>query len=293
MSKKIRLTEEDLSEIRDDFEKSLKMIKLSDGKMNFTKTFGTINRKATLYFTEIAYLKTMSLVSNFDKEVAWHGIAKRHDTEEDAYIISDILVYPQEVTGATVTTDQNKYQDWLMNHDDDVFNNIRMQGHSHVDMGVTPSTVDTSLYERLLDQLDDDMFYIFMILNKKGNQMVKIYDMAKNVLFETADVTVSVIDDVIGLRGFLDNAKSLVSDRKYTYTPPKNTDKKDDKSKTDKADKKSDGKNNVKELPETSGFYGGTKRYKKKKKTPTSTGYGGHSGSHYDGYYGDYDGYGY
>lgn len=220
MSKIIKMTAQNLDELRKDFEEALKGVKLSDGKINFTKKFGNIQRKATLYFTELAYLKMLTLVREFDKEVAWHGIAKRHDTEEDAYIISDILVYPQEVTGATVNTDQEKYQMWLMSHEDDVFNNIRMQGHSHVNMGTTPSTVDTSLYERLLDQLDDTMFYIFLIWNKRNEKTIKIYDLAKNVLFETADVTVSLIEDGTGMEKFLSTAKEMVQDKKYTPTTP-------------------------------------------------------------------------
>lgn len=220
MSKIIKMTSQNLDELRKDFEEALKGVKLSDGKINFTKTFGNIQRKATLYFTELAYLKMLTLVREFDKEVAWHGIAKRHDTEEDAYVISDILVYPQEVTGATVNTDQEKYQMWLMSHEDDVFNNIRMQGHSHVNMGTTPSTVDTSLYERLLDQLDDSMFYIFLIWNKRNEKTIKIYDLAKNVLFETADVTVSLMEDGTGMEKFLSTAKEMVQDKKYTPTTP-------------------------------------------------------------------------
>jgi len=191
MSKIIKLTDENLDEIRRDFETALHGLKLSDGKINFTKSFGNIDRKAKLYFAEVAYLKMLTLVREFDKEVAWHGIAHRKDDEADAYVISDILVYPQEVTGSTVNTDQEEYQMWLMNQEDDVFNNIRMQGHSHVNMGTSPSTVDTSLYERILEQLDDDMFYIFLIWNKRNEKTIKIYDLAENVLFETADVTVS------------------------------------------------------------------------------------------------------
>jgi hypothetical protein len=34
-------------------------------------------------------------------------------------------------------------------------------------MGTTPSGVDTNLYDQLLGQLEDDMFYIFMIWNKR------------------------------------------------------------------------------------------------------------------------------
>lgn len=216
MSKIIKMTNENLNEIMRDFAETLKGLKLSDGKINFTKTFGTLDRKAVLYFTEIAYLKMLTLVREFSKEVAWHGIAKRKEDEEDAYVISDILVYPQEVTGSTVNTDQEEYQTWLMERDDEEFNNIRMQGHSHVSMSTSPSTVDTTLYERILEQLDDDMFYIFLIWNKRNEKTIKIYDLAKNVLFETADVTVSVLDGDIGLEAFINTAKDMVQEKKYT-----------------------------------------------------------------------------
>lgn len=218
MAKIIKLTPEYLEEVRQDFEAALAGMKLSDGKINFTKTFGTINRKATVFFTEMAWQKMQALIREFDKEVAWHGVAKRgDDPERDEYIISDILVYPQEVTGATVTTDQVKYQMWLYDDEnDDVFNDIRMQGHSHVNMATTPSGVDTSLYERILDQMDDSTFYIFLIYNKRGDYTYKIYDMAKNILFETSDVTVEILGNGFDMQAFLKDARSKVVN-KTTY----------------------------------------------------------------------------
>lgn len=196
MSKFIKVTKEYLDEVRRDFEEALTSSKFSDGKITFTKTIGTTDRKAKVFFTPEAWRKMQALISNFNKEVAWHGIAYRgNDESKDEYYITDILVYPQEVTGATVNTDQEQYEMWLMSHDDDVFNNIRMQGHSHVNMGVTPSSVDTSLYDKLLDQLDDTMFYIFMIWNKQKEKTVKIYDLKKNILFDTADVTIKTLKD--------------------------------------------------------------------------------------------------
>lgn len=249
MSKQIKITEDVLNEIRRDFEEALSSGKFSDGKVTFTKTLGEIDRKATVFFTEIAWLKMQTLIREFDKEVAWHGIAKRGtDDSKDEYYIEDILVYPQEVTGATVTTDQEKYQTWLMDHDDEVFNNIRMQGHSHVNMGVTPSSVDTSLYERILDQLEDDMFYIFMIWNKRGDKTVKIYDLLKNVMFDTRDITVEVMDDGSGIEGFIKQAKELVKNKSIvsTYTSVTNIkhdsrteDKNSDDKKDDKKEKSS------------------------------------------------------
>lgn len=218
MAKIIKLTDECIEQARKDFEESLKNIKLSDGKISFTKSFSSIQRKATIYFTEIAWLKMQTLVREFSDEVAWHGIAARgEDPEKDEYIITDILVYPQDVTGATVTTNQEEYENWLNELDDDSFNNLRMQGHSHVNMGVTPSSTDNNLYESILAQLKSDMFYIFMIWNKKGDRTVKLYDMAKNVLFETIDCTISILDDGTGTEKFLKDAKTKVRKAPYSY----------------------------------------------------------------------------
>lgn len=214
MSKMIKLTQEYLDEIRKDFESSLRDIKITDGKISYTKTFGYINRKAKVYFTETAWLKMQALISEFSTEVAWHGIAYRgSDETKDEYFITDILVYPQEVTGGTVNTDQEKYEMWLMEHDDDVFNNMRMQGHSHVNMSTTPSSVDITHQEKILAQLDDDMFYIFMIWNKKGDKTIKIYDLLKNVLFDGTDVSVDIQDDGTGIYSFIDDAKKMVENK--------------------------------------------------------------------------------
>lgn len=216
MSKLIKLMPETFDNIVADFREKLATAKLSDGKINYTRSFDKIERKAELKFTELAWLKMQTLVREYDKEIAWHGIAMRGDDKtKDEYIITDIIVYPQEVTGATVTTDQAEYQGWLYNLDDEVFNNVRMQGHSHVNMGVSPSAVDTNLYESLLAQLDDTMFYIFIIWNKRNEKTVKIYDLAKNVLFETQDITVSVMDDDIGIEALLRDAKNKVKDKSY------------------------------------------------------------------------------
>lgn len=222
MSKVIKLSQDILEQYTQEFYETLRTGKFSDGKVNFTKTLGTVDRKATVIFTEMAWQKMQTLVREFDKEVAWHGIAERCD-EKDTYLISDILVYPQEVTGATVTTDQEKYQMWLMSQEDEVFNNIRMQGHSHVNMGVTPSGVDLNLYENILEQLDEDMFYIFMIWNKRWDKTIKIYDIRENILFETADVTVSVQEEDGGLSAFLKEAKELVVSKVYSYGVAGNT----------------------------------------------------------------------
>lgn len=217
MGKYIRLNEEFMEQARRDFEDALKKAKLSDGKFSFTKTFTRPGKDtATVYFTPFAWLKMVALIGGFDKEVAWHGVTTRYgDPENNEYLVSDIIVYPQEVTGATVNTDKVEYQTWLMSQPDEIFNHIRMQGHSHVNMGVSPSSVDINDQEGILSQLEDDMFYIFLICNKKMDIYAKIFDLAKNTVFETNEVTVTVVADGLSLAEFLKEAKDKVRTKSY------------------------------------------------------------------------------
>lgn len=219
MSKPIKMTEQYMAECRADFEKALQLTKLADGKLSFTKVFTCGDRKATVVFTAGAWAKMALLVKEFDKEVAWHGVAHRATDEAvDEYIIEDIVVYPQEVSGTTVEMDTEKYAEWLMqNADDERFNNIHMQGHSHVNMPTSPSSVDLNHQEEILNMLGDDDFYIFMIWNKSFVSTNKIYDLKKNVLFEDKDITVKLEGEHEGLAEFLKTAKDMVKQKSYTY----------------------------------------------------------------------------
>ena len=216
MSKIIKVTPEIAEEARRDFEKVLAIGKFADGRLSFTKDFTKIQRNATVFFTPLAWAKMLALINGFSDEVAWHGVAHRgDDPTKDEYIISDILVYPQEVTGSTVTTDQTGYEEFLAGLDDDTFNNLRFQGHSHVNMGVSASPTDVNLLESILAQLESSMFYIFMIWNKRLEFSAKIYDLAKNVLFETSDVEVKIVGQE-GLADFMKDAKAVVKRKQYT-----------------------------------------------------------------------------
>lgn len=224
MSKIIRMTPDIETQCRADFEKALAGAKIADGKFTFSKTFTGTQRKAVVHYTAEAWDKQLRVLKDFDKEVAWHGVAYRdEDPNKDDYYITDIMVYPQTVTGSTVEMDTEEYARWLMdNIEDERFDNIHMQAHSHVHMGTTPSSVDLTHQEEILHMLGDDDFYIFMIWNKSLAKTNKIYDLRKNVLFETADITVSV-EGQDRLDGFIKEAKAMVKDKVYHYTPSQAT----------------------------------------------------------------------
>lgn len=220
MSKFIRVPEEALEDIRAGFEAALSSTRFACGKFSFSKTFPDIRRDARIHYTREAWEKQRRLIDVFDKEVAWHGIASRgEDENSDDYYISDILVYPQTVTGASVDMDEEAYAKWITDHlmvGDERFEHIYMQAHSHVRMATSPSPTDLSHQADILSQLKDDDFYIFMIWNKNGSNTIWIYDMKKNILFEDKDIFV-VVDGEQDYDAFIAEAKSLVKDRVTTY----------------------------------------------------------------------------
>ena len=138
-----------------------------------------------------------ALVHKYGTEVEWHGLVERKGEAE--FLIKDILIFPHEVSSATVVSDQRCYEEWLDSLDDETFNACRFHGHSHVNMAVSPSGVDMTYRKNILGNFatpgaGDDYFYIFIITNKKGDISGEIYDLSNNALYATNEIEFSVIE---------------------------------------------------------------------------------------------------
>lgn len=180
----IRLTNKQMQELITEFRKNLKTVKTITNTVNLSFKFPKQEKPpAKLVIKLEAWLKIQALVDQCDKEIAWHGLVTKHGR---TYTIEDILVFPQTVTGTTVTSDETAYSLWLAQQPDEVFNKIRFHGHSHVNMGTTPSGVDTTYQEDIIRNLQD--FYIFGIFNKKGSNWCTIYDVEDNIVYEDDDI---------------------------------------------------------------------------------------------------------
>lgn len=174
-------------------------------------------QKVVLEFTQTAWIKMRALVDSFSGEVQWHGTVERKEGE--AFLITDILVFPHEASSATVISEQGEYEKWLNGLDDKTFNSCRFHGHSHVNMDVQPSCVDMQYRHNLIKGLgnprDIDLFYIFLITNKKGDMSVEIYDLNKGVIYSTQETIIRVPLGGEDLASFIRHSKNLV-----TYSRP-------------------------------------------------------------------------
>ncbi len=117
----------------------------------------------TVCITTKAYIKMRLLVDKFDKEIGWYGIVNQMPGLDNTYVIEDIVVYPQTVSGATCEQDEDRMFEFEMRLTTDQVNHKRFHGHSHVNMATGPSGVDENFYQELLSQVTD--FFIITVTN--------------------------------------------------------------------------------------------------------------------------------
>lgn len=134
--------------------------------------------------------KLLFILATSRKEVAWHGTVRK--LQKGEYSWEDIVIYPQVVTGGSVRCDGEdedgkiEYAKWQMNMcltDPDLFDSIKLHGHSHVFMDVTPSYTDKDYQIDTIEQLQENSFYVFMIINKRLDCHAKIADREDNLLY--------------------------------------------------------------------------------------------------------------
>lgn len=245
MAKKIFSSQEDINNFLEsarsqllEMEQTLTKKKFQGGNdrevtLKFKMSDAHDNRSAIIEFTTKAWIKMRSLVDSFSSEVQWHGTVMRKN--ENTFVVKDILIFPHEVTGTTVVSNQEGYEEWLNDLDDETFNACRFHGHSHVNMGVTPSGVDMNYRHNVLDNFGlpndtTDLFYIFLITNKRGEISAEIYDLQNNALYSTNEIDVDVVvDEDEYLSEFISEAKSVVKDANIAKKPQPETTKQTDK----------------------------------------------------------------
>ena len=231
--KPIKITNFDVIEknLREMIETKLKNFKETDKEFKFSASMkelmmGQLSevQRPLIRMSPLTYMMMMELVYTCPDEIAWHGTVQRLGDAE--FYLDNVMVFPQKVTGTTVNSDDDKYPLWLMELDNEVINHLHWHGHSHVNMGVTPSGVDDHTWDNFLSIQPEDGFYIFCIANKRRDINWYIYDFKTNIIYEPTDIDFEVdIDDASCIKDWAKDAiEEYVTKRTITvstYDPKK------------------------------------------------------------------------
>ena len=147
--------------------------------------------KPTLFINNDAYLKMQEYIAQSKKEIGWLGTCSRQD---DDYIINNVYLFDQEVHETTCEITEeglNKFALELMKKPNgmDIWNNICLWGHSHVNMGVLPSSQDNKQLDFFLKNMKEG-FFIRYIGNKRNEIGLQIVDIDKNVILDEKEISI-------------------------------------------------------------------------------------------------------
>lgn len=171
--------------------------------MNFVER---ANAKATLTFEptivpvilidEVALNKMFLYVSECPDEIGWLGTAT-HDDSENTYSIHDVYLFKQQVHATTTEIKPEGLELFATEilqepNGVEIWNNIRMWGHSHVNMGLTPSAQDNKQMQEF-SEIGQEWF-IRLIANKKGELCVDLFHYTKGLYF--TNVPWEILEDL-------------------------------------------------------------------------------------------------
>lgn len=184
------------------------------------------NKFPTITISRKAIRKMDYIIDNVDTEVGWMGTVEERVGEDGApnYYITDIFVPKQDVAATTCEMQSDGRtqltMDILQKYGDEegekIVNALKFWGHSHVNMGVSPSSKDN---EMILDFKTRDWF-IRGIFNKKGDMKLDVYNFKQNIKYlditptietDLTDEEKNELDNIIknGLKPLYDNKKQF------------------------------------------------------------------------------------
>lgn len=150
-----------------------------------------------LIIDKIALDKMLEYIHQSKLEIGWLGSAERI---EEGYFLNDVFLFKQEVHSTTteITTEGlSEFSMELLQEEDGIekWNNMRVWGHSHVDMSTSPSSQDEKQMDLFLENPND--FFIRIIGNKKEHLKIDIWDFESGVIYEDMDYKVSYDEEIL------------------------------------------------------------------------------------------------
>ena len=149
-----------------------------------------------LTINKIAMDKMKEYIDQSKLEIGWLGCAER---TKEGYYIDDVFLFEQEVHSTTteITTEGlNNFAMELMAEENGLekWNNMRVWGHSHVNMTTSPSSQDEKQMDLFIENPND--FFIRIIGNKKGSFKIDIWDFELGLIYEDINYTISYEEEI-------------------------------------------------------------------------------------------------
>jgi hypothetical protein len=138
-----------------------------------------------IFITTYALMKMNNYIQNSDKEISWLGVVEHN---ENVFMITDVMLFEQEVTGTTTEIDEGHLSSFgtrlIQTGQMDLYNKIRMWGHSHVKLDVYASKTDEETFEQFYENCE---FFIRLIANQKGDMKVDFIDNERHIKYLDMD----------------------------------------------------------------------------------------------------------
>lgn len=186
------------------------------------KTVIFLNHKYDLYILPEARQKMEIYCDLSTGEIGWLGFVK--DLGENGFLIEDVALLKQEVHSTTTEiTPEGLLEFWGNTAPEDQLK-IKLWGHSHVNMGVSPSGQDNDQMEYFKD---GNPWFIRLITNKKREYHIDIYDYENGIQVHMDQSDLITYNPKANelKKAIEDEIKEKVSEKKTTYNPPAKTEK--------------------------------------------------------------------
>lgn len=169
---------------------------LYKNKGNAVTTVSTVQATAPKVFVASNAMKKMQiLVETVADEVGWFMTVFKVEDSNDFHI-KDVFLFEQHCHGTTTEVNEDLLSNFALELSqipdfEDIWNNIKGWGHSHVNMMVTPSGQDNTQMEFF--SRTGFEFFIRVIANKKGDMKIDVYNYTTAVAYQ--DVKFYIVPD--------------------------------------------------------------------------------------------------
>lgn len=185
------------------------------------------DKEPKVFIYKNALDKMKQYIDACDKEIGWLATAVK---SKNNYIIKDCFLFEQEVASTTCELTEEGLSNFAQEiiqlpNGVEIWNEIKCWGHSHVNMGVSPSTQDEKQFNWFMKNQDD--FFIRIIGNKKEEFGISIIDLEKGIRYD--EMSYSLVmnkeenDKITQLKKLIEKCKSEINDLLNTPEEVKNT----------------------------------------------------------------------